>query len=430
MKKFSVTMFLLLVLCLGLPWAALAAEVPVYLEGERVATAVERGGYTYLPLRTMFETLGADVKWQAANQTIEADMPANMLPEGGTLCMQVGSLDAILEFRELFAYSPHYTLEKAPYISRGTVYVPLRFVTEDVMQFDVKWRGGAVYLTAPKLTYEDGADVYTLTQYTGELFLAENGGQSHSLGVCQLPGYFAYQPVGVMYELKVVKTEMGNYLVKADGMLHSEPSHWLRWYAWLNADSGVSYSGYDYADSWEDFPAVAAGGGKVLLNNEAPNQNRLLIIDEPSGKMTGLDIDSLFFEQGLSDEYMLWDCLWTNGQYILAGCLGNYIIYDLSAERGIEITSQLLTDELKAKVQDLLLTKGYSQSVDDYWSMLGYKHILREFANVPLLEFLGAENGELNFKLICNYHDNSTDSRASQEYPLSISLEQIKELIK
>lgn len=427
MKKVFMAMFLLLTLTMA--QSALAA-VPVYLEGERVATAVERGGYTYLPLRTMFETLGADIKWHAADQTIEADMPANMLPEGGTLCMQVGSLVAGLEFRELFAYSPQYTLEKAPYISKGTVYVPLRFVTEDVMQFDVKWRDGAVYLTAPKLTYEDGSDIYTLNQYTGELFLAQNGGKAQRLGVCRIPGYFAYQPVGVMYELSVSKTEQDNYLVKADGMMHSEPSHWLRWYAWLNAKDGTSYAAYDYADAWEDFPAVATGGGKVLLNNEALNKDRLLIISEVDSQITGFDIDQIFWEQGLSAENMLWDCLWTDGRYFLADCLDNYIIYDLDAAQGAVITAQLLSDELKGKVQDLLVAVGYGQSMDNYWSMLGYKHILWEFDNVPLLEFLGEANGQLNFNLICNYHDNITDSRASREYPLSISLAQIKELLQ
>ncbi len=118
----------------------LAADVPVYLNDVRIASAQENNGYTYLPLRTMFEAVGATVEWNAAEQKIIAN-----LADGRVLQMQTGSKKAYCDNNE-------YTMQVTPYISNGTTYVPIRFITDDILKYGVDYRNGAVYLQAPGQT--------------------------------------------------------------------------------------------------------------------------------------------------------------------------------------------------------------------------------------------------------------------------------------
>ncbi len=60
-KKLVAVVLGALLLALATPGLAQAqaANVPVYLEGERLAaSALEQGGVAYLPMRTIFEALG------------------------------------------------------------------------------------------------------------------------------------------------------------------------------------------------------------------------------------------------------------------------------------------------------------------------------------------------------------------------------------
>ena len=64
-KKLVAVVLGALLLALAMPGLAQAANVPVYLEGERLAaSALEQGGVAYLPMRTIFEALGAEVQWE------------------------------------------------------------------------------------------------------------------------------------------------------------------------------------------------------------------------------------------------------------------------------------------------------------------------------------------------------------------------------
>ena len=74
MKNKLMLMLVLVVLVLVWAWpaAALAANVPVYLEEERVATAVARGENYYMPLRPMLEHFGYQPKWDDKEQMVSA----------------------------------------------------------------------------------------------------------------------------------------------------------------------------------------------------------------------------------------------------------------------------------------------------------------------------------------------------------------------
>ncbi len=442
MKNKLMLMLVLVVLALVWAWpaAAQAANVPVYLEGERVATAVARGGYTYLPLRTMFETLGADVKWDAAERKIEATMPLDILNLRARLLMQVGSKEAESE-SAVFGGHNRYQMDRAPYISRGTVYVPLRFVTEDVFGFDVKWRGGAVYLSYPKLTYTEGTDVYTLNIYNGELRLAENGGSERSLGFCPAPGYATYQPVYLTTDLQLYYTEAGNYILQADGMMHSEPSHGIRWFAWLRPTDGLSYASYDYYNISESMPGAAFGGGKVLMNTNRAMEDAELLIDEASGQLTKLDFSELVAAALPQAGQYCWTINWTDGRYVLLNNGLRWLIYDLESGGAQDITMLVDTTEAQAVMRPLLETqmaeyddflqdvgvtqeRSIEERLEAYWAFNDDTIGQAEFYGRPYLFLLKEENGVLYFKLRCSFSNNYYIFE-SKEFMVSLNIAEL-----
>ena len=93
-KKLVAVVLGALLLALAMPGLAQAANVPVYLEGERLAaSALEQGGVAYLPMRTIFEALGAEVQWEDDDQRITAT-----LANGSVIYMQVNSPEVRISF--------------------------------------------------------------------------------------------------------------------------------------------------------------------------------------------------------------------------------------------------------------------------------------------------------------------------------------------
>lgn len=100
----------------------------VMLNGQPLATSVApqiRGGRTLVPMRDIFEALGATVVWNSATQEIRAqkgDIP---------VLLQIGNRTARVG-------QENRTLEEAPMIYRGSTLVPLRFVSE-ALGANVTW---------------------------------------------------------------------------------------------------------------------------------------------------------------------------------------------------------------------------------------------------------------------------------------------------
>ncbi|GMK42032.1 hypothetical protein PCCS19_50910 [Paenibacillus sp. CCS19] len=97
------------------------------------------GGTTFVPMRSIFQALHADVVWEQARQQVNA--------QRGTmkLSITIGSKSATLNGKP-------FTLLQAPFMQKGTTMVPLRFVSE-ALGADVKWdsKTGNIYITDPTL---------------------------------------------------------------------------------------------------------------------------------------------------------------------------------------------------------------------------------------------------------------------------------------
>ena len=114
--------------------APAAAEVPppapiaIVFDGRTVASEVPPvivGTSTMVPLRTIFETLGTDVSWDGATQTVTGRKAGN------EISLAVGSMTARIN-------GVRRTLEQPAQIQGGRTMVPLRFVGE-ALGAEVGW---------------------------------------------------------------------------------------------------------------------------------------------------------------------------------------------------------------------------------------------------------------------------------------------------
>jgi hypothetical protein len=76
---------------------------------------IERGGRVFVPLRGVFEQLGASV--------VYANGQINATGNGRTISLKIGSTEALIDGQA-------QTLEIAPFIENSSTYVPLRFISQ------------------------------------------------------------------------------------------------------------------------------------------------------------------------------------------------------------------------------------------------------------------------------------------------------------
>lgn len=123
-------MVLLLITSVISPMVFAADDISVYINGRRISFDVppaKINGRTMVPLRGIFEGLGAEVKWEAATMTITAR-------RGDT------EVKLTLGDRNAYINGNLNTLDVPPAKVSGRTMVPLRFVGE-AFRADVKWVG-------------------------------------------------------------------------------------------------------------------------------------------------------------------------------------------------------------------------------------------------------------------------------------------------
>ncbi len=110
--------------------AASASDITVLLNGEELTFDAKPeilDGTTFVPLRGVFEQLGAEVEWNGERQ--EAFLTSGR----DEICLKVGSTVAIRN-------TEVSTLSDAPYLKDDRVMVPLRYLSES-LNYDVTWNG-------------------------------------------------------------------------------------------------------------------------------------------------------------------------------------------------------------------------------------------------------------------------------------------------
>lgn len=130
-KLISLILTLVLTLSLAAPSVLAANPITVKVNGSKVAfpdsQPVIKDGRTLVPLRAVFEKLGADVEWSQAKKTAKITLKAN------TLDIKIGSADLYLNNKKL----PQRLDVKAQLIDSRTM-IPLRYACE-ALGYSVDW---------------------------------------------------------------------------------------------------------------------------------------------------------------------------------------------------------------------------------------------------------------------------------------------------
>jgi hypothetical protein len=120
--------------------AMASAEIRVYVDDNRVwfqGTAPHMmQNRVFVPLRGVFEQMGAEVMWDGPSQLVTARKGNKDIQ------LKIGSRTAWID-------GVAHTMDVAPHIMKGSTMVPLRFISES-LGADVRWDAGAeaVYITA------------------------------------------------------------------------------------------------------------------------------------------------------------------------------------------------------------------------------------------------------------------------------------------
>lgn len=132
----------------------MAEAAMVTLNGQPMATSVapiQRNGRTLVPMRDIFQALGANVSWNSLTQGITAT-------RGGTnIGLQLGNRAATVNGQRVY-------LEQSPILYNGSTMVPMRFVAE-ALGAQVNWN--------PR------AEIAAITTQDGRVARYNGGGQGY-----------------------------------------------------------------------------------------------------------------------------------------------------------------------------------------------------------------------------------------------------------
>jgi|GEM_PF-5795613 len=138
-----ITALLLSCSLLTLSSPAAAARQPVItIDGKPLAAPVlVENGRSFVPLRAIAESWGANVSFQPDSRAITVSAPQT------TVTCTVGSRQAIVNHNPL-------TLQTAPFVRDGTTYVPVRFIAE-AFGANLVWNGAiqTVIIRSPNKNY-------------------------------------------------------------------------------------------------------------------------------------------------------------------------------------------------------------------------------------------------------------------------------------
>ena len=138
-KLCALLLAVLLLFSAALPAAATPREISVLLHGEPLTFDVAPrivNNRTMVPVRAVFEALGAEVVWHGQTETVTADTA-----DGDTITLTIGS-------RALYVNETAVEMDIAPFVTGGRTLAPVRFIAE-ALGAQVTWveDSQAVYIT-------------------------------------------------------------------------------------------------------------------------------------------------------------------------------------------------------------------------------------------------------------------------------------------
>ncbi|MGE5404341.1 MAG: copper amine oxidase N-terminal domain-containing protein [Candidatus Saccharibacteria bacterium] len=176
-RRKILSVVLALVLVCGLCTYGVGAVVTTVVVGDKAlkfdVPPMVLDGTTFVPMRTIFEALGADITWNKHTRTVVAKKDKRQVR------LTVGDSTAKVDDHVVFLDTPAL-------IVRGRLLVPLRFVTQ-ALGAEIRWDGTSKIIISETNTEKTGSEIKTgAASFTGQKLEAYNMlvGCKYS-GVCE-----------------------------------------------------------------------------------------------------------------------------------------------------------------------------------------------------------------------------------------------------
>lgn len=386
-------MAVLMLLVMAVP--VCAADVPVYVDGNKIGQAQVVNGQAFLPVRAVFEACGARVHWDDG-YIIARDNAYRSVE------LRVGSTRMGLYHHGLG--TRYQELEVAPYLRNDRAYVPVRAVSE-AMGCEVRWLAGEKCVSIKsRVTVGVGACALDIKPSTGEILLLDKV-------LAQVPMLVWADTMSVD---EGIKTDGGNYLFTLSDWESGAITVWSYQYVWLNPESGEFVTTLE--EPWQ------SGRVGVLWNDGQtrlclPGDDVAYLIDDSAGKVIGrYDLRELAGES-ITDKNGNLCAVWFDDDYMLVRDFDAVYwgLLDLASGEMSDITDKILTDEVKSAVnaklwpfvEDFPVREDYGDDAE-YLAEFFYGSLRESYAKLDphlALEFHGMEDGELKFMIVV-YGDN------------------------
>ncbi len=217
-KKFLATILMTFLLLQPMCSFASNDNITVYVDDKTVMFDVQPqmiGGRTMVPLRAIFESLGATVEWEEATKSITAYNEAYMVK-------------AQIDSPKLMVNGVEKTMDITPLIVDGRTLVPARFVAE-AFDCDVNWDGNTktVNITTKPINYNN-LEKDTNSNITS--VESKNEKQAYS----ESPIYFnkySFQPTRQIEVActNIIKGSQANAIINSENMFNDKPSAGQEW---------------------------------------------------------------------------------------------------------------------------------------------------------------------------------------------------------
>lgn len=211
--KFAISIIMLFfVFSLNTNNANASNGISIYIDGEKQSysnQALISNGATLVPLRGIFEALGASVNWNERNNTIDAT-------RGDTnVWLKIGSKSAKVDGKSI-------TVSVPAQVRNGRTLVPLRFISEALGE-SVKWNGAT-------RTINIGFDDYSNSiqgTYEG-WYIANQGKTGLTLRIQNDKAIFKFYPLSNNPDVGSGEFEMEYEYDETTGLIQLTATKWIK----------------------------------------------------------------------------------------------------------------------------------------------------------------------------------------------------------
>lgn len=430
MKNKLMLVLVVLVLVWAWPAAALAANVPVYLEGERVATAVERGENYYMPLRPMLEHFGYQPKWDDKEQMLSA-----VIKDEEILYVWPGRRDYEIDCsKSSGGYHIMQGIDGVPaaLLIGGQVYMECYYVSCFLpLDYTVAEDGSAINYTY-YYPHVAGVDEETwqrldLATHTGQVLL-----EGTELATLKLP---IYDTSNGETQFVGLHTPGGNYLVRYsyDGWRIREENFYektLKSNYFINMGTGKVYqaNAVDYT-GWADLVFFSSPAGEIWLSGD---EGIWRLEDKPGAGAKVELLQLLPKVQALGLPLQQAYCYWTDGRYMLLGDGYYFAFYDSQENKGLDLQPLLLSDGSAELLNQFLLKSApqvYNEAeLSAFWQRIRLPENTDDEVSRPWLHYDHCTEGVFYFELHYISYAHAPH-RNGGSYTVSLGLQQLKEML-